>query len=775
MNRWLIQILICVIALTMVLSVGFAQKVRTIPQLQIVSLDSLKKLDSLQGATGGKSLQASPYWGGADANADTVTVTGVVMVKPGVLTYTLARYNIYVQDTTTGAVWGGLNVLTNDTSAQAQASGIAALDTGMVITITGRILEFGSQNNSLTEMYHYSVSTPAYTSPPPISVVGAGNRPAAREISLSTLAAGTLPHPSTGEPYEGMYVIVRNVTVISVDYTSGRFTFQDSLGNVGYTYDGSQWYTLRGHKISSSRYTPPPVGTKLSYVRGIVLPQTRSGTCGDYTIMPLYPGPREQTNSKYAGDIGIASFSPQITSIARYPSPPKRTDAVTVTWKAKNQNTGGKIDSCYFSYRVGFGNPRWTKAKATVTSGDSLYSATIPAANADTMICYFVESWGGGVYGSAPDSSKPSFYQIRQAGLTIRDVQYTPFPGGLSGMLTDTVTVNGVIVADTTDIHQNLSGRATLWMASAAGAWNGIPIFSALSGVIPDTLVRGDSIQVTGIVTERGVSSNDSRTSLQVLSFSVVKRGVTVPAATTIGISGSGSVSYQDANRPLKGASPFEQWESVLVKVGVTSYVNMMNADNSASTGTSNFGEFFISTTKGFTTTAFGLRVNDDGTNNFYCDTTVAYQTSWRSAHPTSPAKNRLIPVGAAISSLTGIMTYSNGEYKLEPRKNDDFGTVTAITYQVANVVPTSFELSQNYPNPFNPSTTIRYLIPTGGKVSLKVYNLLGQVVETLVEQQQSAGSYVVVFNAARLSSGTYFYKLETDQYSVTKKMILLK
>jgi predicted extracellular nuclease len=378
------------------------------------------------------------------------------------------------------------------------------------------------------------------------------------------------------------------------------------------------------------------------------------------------------------------------------------------------------------------------------------------------------------VYGSAPDSSKPSFYQIRQSGLTIRDVQYTPFVGGLSGMLTDTVTVNGVIVADTTDIKQNLSGRPTLWMASAAGAWNGIPIFSALSGVIPDTLVRGDSVAVTGIVTERGVSTNDSRTALQVLSFTVVKRGATVPAATSISISGSGSVSYQDANRPLKGASPFEQWESVLVKLP-TSYVNMLNADNSATSGTSNFGEFFVSTTKGATTTAFGLRVNDDGTNSYYCDTTVAYQTSWRSAHPLSPAKNKLIPIGATITSLTGIMTYSNGEYKLEPRKNDDFGTITSVTYQVADVVPTSFELSQNYPNPFNPTTTIRYMVPMAGKVSLKVYNLLGQVVETLVDQQQSAGSFVVVFNASRLSSGTYFYKLETEKYSVTKKMMLLK
>ena len=349
----------------------------------------------------------------------------------------------------------------------------------------------------------------------------------------------------------------------------------------------------------------------------------------------------------------------------------------------------------------------------------------------------------------------------------VRDIQFTPFPGGISGMLGDTVVVSGVITADSTDIKQSAygySGRPTLWMASSTGAWNGIAMFGVSASVGLDTLVRGDSVQVTGVVTEAAVSSADSRTALLVRLLTLVKRGVTVPAAASLGtMSGSGSVSYQDANRPIKGASPFEQWESVLVKTP-TIYVNMANADNAAVTGTSNYGEFFVSPTKGATTTAYGIRVNDDGTNNYYCDTTVAYQTSWRSAHPTSPPKNKLIPVGASIASLTAIMMYSNAEYKLEPRKNDDFGLVTSVTYQVAGIVPKTFELSQNYPNPFNPSTTIRYSLPAAGKVTLRIFNLLGQVVETLVEAQQNAGAYVVVFNASRLSSGTYFYRLETDQ-----------
>lgn len=273
---------------------------RMIPLLQQVSVDSLKRLDVLQDAPGGKSLQQSPYWHGSDVTgADTVTVTGVVVVKPGIVNNAFARDNIYVQDTTSGQLWAGLDIMTSD-------AGFTALDTGMVINISGRVTEKGIQNNSLTRMYYYSnePGSPIYTTPLPISIGPTIARPAAREVALSELADGAFPKPSTGEKYESMYVVVRNITVISVAST-GSFSFQDSLGNVGYMNDGSGWYTLSKYKFKSSSYTPPPVGTRLSYIRGVVVPQDRSGTCGDYAIMPLYPGPREQTNSNYPGDIGI--------------------------------------------------------------------------------------------------------------------------------------------------------------------------------------------------------------------------------------------------------------------------------------------------------------------------------------------------------------------------------------------------------------------------------------------------------------------------------------
>ncbi len=89
--------------------------------------------------------------------------------------------------------------------------------------------------------------------------------------------------------------------------------------------------------------------------------------------------------------------------------------------------------------------------------------------------------------------------------------------------------------------------------------------------------------------------------------------------------------------------------------------------------------------------------------------------------------------------------------------------------------IASDFHLKQNYPNPFNPSTTIEYSIPEGSFVTLKVYNVIGKEVATLVNEFQSAGTYRSEFNAVDLPSGTYFVNLRSGGFSETKKMSLLK
>jgi Secretion system C-terminal sorting domain len=90
-------------------------------------------------------------------------------------------------------------------------------------------------------------------------------------------------------------------------------------------------------------------------------------------------------------------------------------------------------------------------------------------------------------------------------------------------------------------------------------------------------------------------------------------------------------------------------------------------------------------------------------------------------------------------------------------------------------VVPKMFALSQNYPNPFNPSTVISYQLPVNSHVVLKVYDILGREVATLVNEREQAGTHGVKFDGANLPSGVYFYRLATQGFVRTMKMILLK
>jgi len=89
--------------------------------------------------------------------------------------------------------------------------------------------------------------------------------------------------------------------------------------------------------------------------------------------------------------------------------------------------------------------------------------------------------------------------------------------------------------------------------------------------------------------------------------------------------------------------------------------------------------------------------------------------------------------------------------------------------------IPTEFRLLQNYPNPFNPSTRINYWLPASGKVTLKIYDVLGREIETLVDKMQDAGQYEVIWNASRYSSGIYFYNIIAGSNHSVKKMLMVK
>jgi hypothetical protein len=106
-------------------------------------------------------------------------------------------------------------------------------------------------------------------------------------------------------------------------------------------------------------------------------------------------------------------------------------------------------------------------------------------------------------------------------------------------------------------------------------------------------------------------------------------------------------------------------------------------------------------------------------------------------------------------------------------RVSDGFGV--QVVREPNQITPSSFALKQNYPNPFNPNTRIAFDIAKSGHVSIKLYDLLGRQVATLIHQNMTAGSYTVSFDASRLPSGTYIYRLQSGSFEQSRKMTLIK
>ena len=99
----------------------------------------------------------------------------------------------------------------------------------------------------------------------------------------------------------------------------------------------------------------------------------------------------------------------------------------------------------------------------------------------------------------------------------------------------------------------------------------------------------------------------------------------------------------------------------------------------------------------------------------------------------------------------------------------------TSIEQMEDEGLPRGFRLDQNYPNPFNPMTTLEFALPQRAHVTLKVFDLLGREVSTLVDKELGPGEYTIVFDAEDLPSGVYFYRIEAEEFVRTKKLILLK
>jgi len=193
------------------------------------------------------------------------------------------------------------------------------------------------------------------------------------------------------------------------------------------------------------------------------------------------------------------------------------------------------------------------------------------------------------------------------------------------------------------------------------------------------------------------------------------------------------------------------------------------------------------STDNGLTWTSLSLNQGytafaENSIGHIFCGTTNYGSGVWRSTDYGDTWEQ--INSGLPTMDVRSVAVDSEDYLYAGPWGYSLFKTTTPTITDVSeiNFAPTSFSLEQNYPNPFNPSTTIKYTIPNvtlsgveGSRVRLKVYDVLGNEIVTLVNEEKPIGTYELNWNAANLPSGVYFYRLQAGSFVETKKMILLK
>jgi len=660
---------------------------------------------------------------------DTVIITGVVMNSPyfngniedGEMLAAGAPA-IYLQDIN-DTEWSG--VLCRDPYLNSEV--FAILDTGMIIQAAFEVEEYFTT----TEINLISFDAS--------NVIGQMERPKPVVLTLDSLFETGTPNPNyLAEKWEGVYVEFQNLTTSDPGAVgSGTFRVFDENNTSMVIYS-------KGNYIRNS-FVPPSAGTSVTKIRGFI--ETRTGSqYGWFMLNPVYPE-----------DIVFGESAPNISDVARDNGVVGFSQAVTVSARVVDSDQTAAIKNVKLNYSANESD--FVEVEMTITDMvDSIWTATIPAYNDSSLIRYYISAIDSNDFSSTSPSNPDNsyFYMVLDRDLTIRDVQYSPFGSGFSGYNNYEVTVSGIVSADTSDIQGDGGNiRPQVYLQDGTSPWSGIQIF----GVEANNVRRGDKLTVSGVVNESngltriGTLDND-------LQITPNGTGLQVPLPLV--------TSTKDIGTSLGNSLPAESYEGVLVKIENITVLDD-NADGSSGphigvSGDNNFEEIYIADTSNV---QMRLELRD-GTHD--------YHNFWDASLENSGIR---IETGHTFESVTGILFYSFGNYKLVPRKNDDFvGHVTAVTE--TSIIPKKYSLSQNYPNPFNPSTIIKYNIPNvassfSSSVLIIVYDLLGREVATLVNRKQKPGSYEVQFDASSLTSGIYFYSIKAGEFFQTKKMMLIK
>jgi hypothetical protein len=420
-----------------------------------------------------------------------------------------------------------------------------------------------------------------------------------------------------------------------------------------------------------------------------------------------------------ADDLILAVGPPIISGTTIGPCGVTPADPIAIT---TNISDNTAVDEAYVYYRINAGE--WNQYDLTRDGDNPIrFFADLPPQAAGSMVEIAIEGWddegnqswypAGGLEGEGYEA----LFVTDISPTTCFEIQSNTYADGGSAFACHEATLTAIVTMDYDDFGFTEEDTYRNYiLADAEGLYNAIYVYNNDGhGAFLDHLLRGDEITITGEITEYNGLTELSYIS----SYTLLSQENELPAtAISLGADFDGQE---------------EPYESVLVTIeGVTVLED------------AGFGEWLIQDASG-STILLGTMGN--------------YELE--------------IAVGSTSDSITGVITYGYGSWKLAPRNNDDFVNFTDLDAPRQSM---DFRLLGNYPNPFNPTTSIAFELDRAGDASLVITNLLGEQVALIECGVVAAGRHQVQFDASHLATGTYFSQLQlNEEKTQAHQMLLIK
>lgn len=664
---------------------------------------------------------------------DTVWLTGVVTVPTVVdplndrrpVLWASRRWVSFMRDVNSSLnEYAGVNILQADTSDQTNTL-FDRVTPGDVIKALVKISNFPTGPLGSTQVEIIPSSQIEFVDEIP-TPVGEPVQVSISDFNIGPVASQTTNF-ATGSKYVGTLVELHNVTVVSA--TTFDYVIADANGNEMYLRTQSGYYTKASDPGTSGKPVLDPnfegftIGQTFTTARGYITSSNIPGGVASFMLTPVYPDDIEMSQDVPA----------EITEVSRSLTMPFPSSENNVPIRIYVQKGSADIQTVKIVYTVNGGNEQNAFA---VLDGD-FYLAAIPPQNANALVRYKAVVTDADNKNYTYPLSGDFAYRVLDRPAQIPDVREQLFPSGSSAYRGFTVTLSGVITAAATDIPRDGTNDAPrIYIQDGTAPYSGLVLQTTSPEQPLRTAQRGTVVRVTGTVDELfgNYTALTNITDVQTLAQGVNVEPVQV---TTASFSGK-----------QRGTPEAEMWENMLVQFTNVTVVST-NADGPAS----NFGEFMISENPSAST---GLRVETDDSN-------ILLTT-------TNPDKLS-VTQGMKFSFMRGIMYYSFGNYKLVPRRDDDYDIVTSVEY-----VPAPARDMRAFPNPFSTETTVELMVDTFVPTArISIVNALGATMYTTTEQNLAPGAYRFTLNGDMLPTGTYTCTIDTGNGVVSTHLVVVK